>query len=104
MAKLFASGNMGEGSGAESWLVGDVNNDGQAEIIQLWNNGGLTGMIVYYWTGSVMSTLSGNSNVEQDGGALSWFVVDVNRDGRARVPQPWSNGGQLGITVYQYPP
>src|SRR5258707_14075536 len=44
---MFGSSDMGEGSGAVAWLTGDVNGDGKAEIVQLWDNGGTLCMIVY---------------------------------------------------------
>ena len=102
MATLWGTGNVGQGSGAVSWLVGDVDKDGQAEIIQLWNNGGSLGMIVYYWTGSAMTTLWGTGNVGQGSGAVSWLIGDFNGDGRAKIAQQWNNGGHLGMIVYEY--
>jgi hypothetical protein len=53
---IFASGNMGQGPKAVSWLIGDVNGHSKAEICQQWDNGSL-GMIVYGWKDNGMSVL-----------------------------------------------
>jgi hypothetical protein len=102
MATLWASGNVGQGSGAIAWKIGDVNGDGRAEIVQLWNNGGNLGMIVYGWTGAAMTTLWGNGNMGQGSGAVAWEIGDVNGDGRAEIVQLWNNGGSLGMIVYRW--
>ena len=53
MNVLCSSQNMGQGSGAISWLIGDVigevNGVGGDEICQMWNNSSQTalGMVVY---------------------------------------------------------
>jgi hypothetical protein len=102
MATLYANGNMGQGVGAVSWLVGDVDGDGRAEIIQMWSNGGCLGMIIYHWTGSGMATLYANGNIGQGSGAVSWLVGDINKDGQAEITQQWSNGGRLGINIHHW--
>ena len=102
MAVLWGSANLGEGSGAVSWLIGDVNKDGQAEIVQQWNNGGRLGMIIYHWTGTAMAVLWGTGDVGEGSGAVSWLIGDVNKDGRAEIVQQWNNGGRLGMIAYEY--
>jgi C1A family cysteine protease len=100
VTQLFGSGNMGQGSGAIQWLIGDVNGDGKAEIVQLWNNGGALGMIVYHWSGSAMTQLFATGNMGQGSGAIRWLIGDVNGDGKAEIVQLWNNGGALGMIVY----
>ena len=102
MAVLWSSNNMGEGPGAVSWLIGDVNGDGKAEVLQQWANGGSLGMIVYHWTGSAMAVLWSSSNMGEGPGAVSWLIGDVNGDGKAEVLQQWANGGSLGMIVYHW--
>jgi|CXWL01.1.fsa_nt_gi hypothetical protein len=100
LSTLWSSGDMGQGPGAVSWLIGDVNGDGRPEVIQLWANGGSLGMIVYGWSGSGMTTLWSSSNMGQGPGAVSWLIGDVNGDGKAEIIQQWANGGSLGTIVY----
>jgi len=100
MTTLWASGNMGQGVGAVDWQIGDVNGDGRAEVVQLWNDGGRLGMIVYGWSGSGMTTLWASGNMGQGVGAVDWQIGDVNGDGRAEVIQLWNDGGRLGMIVY----
>ena len=47
MTTQWATGNMGQGSGAVSWLMGDVNGNSRADVIQEWSNGGSLGTIVF---------------------------------------------------------
>jgi C1A family cysteine protease len=100
MGELFNSTDMGQGAGAVSWLIGDVNGDGNAEICQQWDNSGSLGMIVYGWNGSSMSTLTTSPNVGQGSGAVAWLIGDVNGDRNAEICQPWNNNGSLGLIVY----
>src|SRR5690349_4088927 len=87
----FASGNMGQGSGAVGWLIGDVDGDGKAEIVQPWINGGALGMIVYGWSGTSLSTQWSTGNMGQGSGAIRWLIGDVNGDGKTEVVQLWNN-------------
>jgi hypothetical protein len=100
MTTLWSTGNIGQGVGAVGWLIGDVNGDGRAEVVQLWNNAGRLAMIVYGWSGGAMTTLWATGNIGQGVGAVTWQIGDVNGDGRAEVIQPWDNGGRLGMIVY----
>jgi hypothetical protein len=52
---LFTSADLGHGAAALAWLVGDVNRDGRAEIIQPWSNNGRAGLIVYAWSDAGMT-------------------------------------------------
>ena len=74
MKVLWSSADMGEGSGAVSWQIGDINGDGQAEIIQLWSDGGHLGMIVYGWSAGAMKVLWSTPNIGQGSGAVDWQI------------------------------
>ena len=100
MATIYTATSLGQGPGAVAWLIGDVDGDGKAEIIQLWANGGSLGMIVYGWNGTAMTTLWSTSDMGQGPGAVSWLIGDVNGDGRAEILQQWANGGSLAMIVY----
>ena len=100
---LFASGDMGQASGAIAWLIGDVNGDGREEIIQLWNSSGRLGMIIYGYNGAGgYKTLFSSTDMGQGSGAVAWLIDDVNGDGREEIIQLWDNGGVLGLIIYGY--
>ena len=100
LESLWTTADVGQGSGALSWLTADLNGDGEDEVVQLWNNHGHLGMIVYRWVGGAMKTLWITGDIGQGAGAVSWLVGDVNGDGREEVIQQWNNNGQLGTIVY----
>jgi hypothetical protein len=100
MTTIWSTDDVGQGPGALGWLVGDVNGDGKAEVVQPWNDGGSLGMIVYGWNGSAMTALWSANSVGTQSPAAGWAIGDVNGDGRAEVMQPSDSNGTLEITVY----
>ena len=97
----FTSTNMGQGAGAVSWLTADLSGDGKADIIQLWDNGGRLGMIVYGsdGAGGYPATFA-TGDMGQASAAISWLTADLNGDGKAEIVQLVNNGGRLGMNVY----
>jgi hypothetical protein len=88
---------------ALAWLIGDVNGDGKAEIIQMYNNGGNAASIVYAWNGSGIVEIAKNTNLTEGSDAVSWQVGDFNGDGRSEVCQMWKHrNGNLGMSVYAW--
>ncbi|HEX2079803.1 MAG TPA: hypothetical protein VHG08_18955 [Longimicrobium sp.] len=56
--------------------MGNVNGDGQAEIVQPWADGGSLGMIVYGGNGNAMTTLWSTDHMGQGPGAQScWWAT-----------------------------
>jgi hypothetical protein len=104
---LFHKDDMGASSRlpalpAPSYLTGDFTGAGTTEIVQLWDNNGQLGMILY---GS-----DGNRGLEQlfhkdDMGAssrvsLAYLTGDFTGAGRTEIVQLWDNNGQLGMILY----
>jgi hypothetical protein len=87
----WATQDIGQGFGALDWLVGDIDNDGQAELLQPWNNRNRLGLIVYGWDGTQMTTKWSSSNMRQGSGALAWLVADIDGDGKSELLQLWNN-------------
>ena len=78
ISTTFASSNVGQGSGALAWLIGDVRGNGKADIIQPWDNNGRLGLIVYgFDVPNSISTRFASSNVGQGSGALAWLIGDI---------------------------
>src|SRR5205807_1249359 len=97
---IFGSQDMGQGSGAIAWLIGDVNEVGRAAGVEMWNNGGRLGMIVYGAEGGGYQTIFGSQDMGQGSGAIAWLIGDVEGDGKADEVVMWNNVGSLRMIVY----
>jgi len=70
------------------------------ELLQLWNNSGSLGFIMYEWTGTDLETAWYTENVGQGSGFVQMQIGDINGDGSDEVIQWWSNGGRMAAIVY----
>jgi len=96
---VWSTANIGAGSGAIAWFTIAVGVD-QTNIVQLWNNNGRLGMIVYVPDGAGGYRLGwSNPDMGAGSGALAWFVCDL-ADKQSHIVQLWNNDAQLGIIVY----
>jgi hypothetical protein len=101
-ATKFASSDMDEGSGAVKWLAVDMDGDGRTEIVQLYDNGGSLGAIVYAPNadGIGYAEVSKTTDMGEGPNAVKWLAVDMDGDGRTEIVQLYDNGGSLGMIVY----
>ena len=81
--------------------IGDVNGDGRVELVQLWNNGGRLGMIVYGWVGSGMTTLDAMPDVGEGSGAVGWLSGPVQGGKVSEIVQLWNSSNRLGLILYE---
>ncbi len=101
MRPVFATSNMGQGSGALGWLAGDFTGSGKTQLAQPWNNNGRLGLIIYGADGGgQMRTVFGTENMGQGSGALGWLAGDFTGSGKTQLAQPWNNNGRLGLIIY----
>ena len=98
---IWSNPDMGQGSGAVTWLAGDFNGDGKPEIVQGWAHGSSLGMIMYGSDGhGGLKTIWSSDNMGQGPGAITWLVGDFNGDGKPEIVQGWAHGSSLGMIMY----
>jgi hypothetical protein len=100
MRKRWETSDMGQGAGALSWLVGDIDGDGKGELLQPWDNGGVLGLLVYEWRAGAVVARWGSPDVGQRSRALDWLTRDFNGDGRDEILQLVNNDASLGAILY----
>ena len=99
---VFTSSDMGQGSGALAWLTGNFTGTGNdfTEIAQLWNDGGILGLIVYGSPAGSPQALFTNPNMSQGSSALAFLAGNFTGSGTTEIAQLWDNNGILGLIVY----
>ena len=101
---VFTSSDMGQGSGALAWLTGNFTGTGNdfTEIVQLWDDNGILGLIVYgIGNDGTLETVFANPNMNQGSGALAFLTGYFTGSGTTtQIAQPWDNNGTLEMIVY----
>jgi hypothetical protein len=100
----FFSNNMGQGPGAITWLMGNTTGSGKADIVQLFDNNGRLGMIVYSSlpAGGYGVTFS-SGDMGQGSDAVAWLTsntIGSSSIGKTDIIQLFNSNGRLGMTVY----
>ena len=96
---VFASSDLGQGSGAVAWLTGDFSDVGTTEIAQLWDDNGTLALTVYRYEHGTVVAAVGN-DLGQGFGAVAWLAGDFFHRGSTQIAQLWDNDGTLGAVVY----
>jgi hypothetical protein len=97
---IWKNDNMGQGAGAIAWLVGDLDGDGKAKIVQLWNDHNHLAMFFYGSDGSGGYKLTSDLYTQEVPRAVAWLVGDLDGDGKAKIVQLWDKGNRLAMNVY----
>jgi hypothetical protein len=101
----WASRNMGQGAGSLQLMSISMDGDGHTQIVQLWNNAGKLGFIVYSPQPDGSFKVSwANGDMGQGASNIGFFPVTMNGDGRTQIVQLWNNAGKLGFIVYSPQP
>lgn len=90
------------GFGAVDWLTGDVDADGQTDILQIWDNAGSVGIIFHKANG--LGYVDGSANVPGATGPIAnsrFFVIDVDADGRSDLIQARNSGGFVELRLFK---
>lgn len=79
----------------KSYLVQLCN--GISQIVQLWNNNGRLGIIVYEPKADGSYAVGwGTGNAGEGSGAIAFSPVTMNGDGKTQIVQLWNNNERLG--------
>lgn len=76
----FESLDTGEGADALAWLVADVDDDGQVELLQPWRNpdNKRLALRVYGWKDEQMKKIWSSDNMGEGAGALTWLAANID--------------------------
>jgi hypothetical protein len=98
--QLWFDLDMGQGSGALTFLAGNFTGSGNDEIAQLWDNNGNLALIVYGNVNGILQTVESDTDLFEGSGALAFLTGDFTGSGFTQIAQPWDNNGNLGLIIY----
>jgi astacin (peptidase family M12A)/VCBS repeat protein len=82
------------------WNVGDFNNDGRADILAAWNDGGLNTLTVRLSTGSTFTPQHWAIRQGTWMDTTQWLTGDFDGNGTTDVAGVWNDGGQTSFAVF----
>lgn len=82
------------------YYSGDVNGDGNTDVIQPWNNGGTLAIIAHNVSGNSTNIICNNTMPGIGTGNVGFVPADVNGDGKTDFVQGWNNGGKMSLIVF----
>jgi hypothetical protein len=88
------------GIGGLGYYSGDVNGDGNTDVIQPWNSNGVLAILAHDITATPTSYLVSQTMFGAGATNLGFVPADVNGDGKTDLVQAWKNGNNLALTVF----
>jgi hypothetical protein len=88
------------GLGSLGYYSGDVNGDGNSDVIQPWNNNGTLAIIAHDITPTPTSFLINQTMWGNGSTSLGFIPADANGDGKTDLVQAWKNGTKLALTLF----
>lgn len=99
LAEMYSS-TSNAGIGTLGYYSGDVNGDGNTDVIHPWNNNGTLSIIAHDITSAPTSYLV-NQTMNGHGATSQGFIpADVNGDGKTDLVQAWKNGNNMALSVF----
>jgi hypothetical protein len=89
------------GIGTLGYYGGDVNGDGNSDVIHPWNNNGTLAILAHDITGSPTSYLVSQTMSGAGANNVGFVPADVDGDGKTDLVQGWRSGNNLALTVFR---
>ena len=87
--------------GTLGYYSGDVNGDGNTDIIQPWNNNGTLAIIVHNITGNSTDYICNNTMIGSSATSIGFVAADFNGDGKSDLVQGWKNGNSIAFSIFK---
>lgn len=88
-----SNGSIGSWVTGARYYVADVNGDGRADIVKIWNNSGTAYAHVWLSQGTTFALSSSTPIGGWGDASLQNMVADIDGDGRADILRIWNNNG-----------
>ena len=85
---------------AQKWMAADVNGDGKADLINIFNDGGLASVDVHVSTGTGFEIQRWETKAGGFWDAQQWSTADVNGDGKADLINVFNDNGLMSVDVH----
>jgi hypothetical protein len=97
---LASSLTMPAGISNLGFIPADYNGDGRTDIIQLWNNNGSLGLVIFRATGSGF-TMDWTGTLPDSSANVGFAPIDYDGDGKMDFVKGWNNNNSLNLAVYR---